>query len=201
MQYPDSFSMNTPTTPQQKPPKKRALAVALIALAVLIIACSALLIFRPKNCFDAEDYTDLVALAQNFENGEGAALYNVLPNQELFTQSVYFLNDTTEVNAEFTDDTASFFQKLGAYYKDRQETAPISITLESNYLTINSPETATQRLQVVKDNLVKAGISEPSITVKEPMAVELDEDSAYEDDVIDGMPVGIRITPIPRCET
>ena len=194
------FGAGAVSQPQPQRPKKRLLVIALIVLAVVVIGFAAALIFLPKSCFDTDSYKDLVSLAQDFESGEGVDASAITQDQELFTQSIYFQDATATINPELSDDAPSLLQKLGTYYKDHQTTAPISITIESSYQAGTSPEIAKQRIKTIKDSLVRAGVAESSVTAQDPVAVVLDEDSLYDDDVIDGMPVGVRVTPVSRCE-
>ncbi len=185
------------TQPAPQPPKRRRKLLIIIG-AILVVGILTL-IFVPKACFTTEKYSDLVSLAQNFDGGEGLTLSDVTQNQELFTQSVYFKNMTTTVDPELSNDTTELYQKLGEYYKNNQAAAPISITLEIDYVAGNSPDAPKQQMNAVKDSLVKSGVDPASIQIKEPNAVTLDGDSLFDDDMIDGMPVGVRVTPVSRC--
>ncbi len=188
-------------SPSNKP-KKRGLVIALIVLVVAAVVAGAAYILWPKSCFDAESYQDLVALAQNYEGGDGIDLDSVVMNSDLFTQSIYFKDGSADVNTELSDDAPDFFTKLGAYYPAHQSAAPISIGINSSYLAGTSSAVVKQRMSKVKDSLVAAGVAESSIAVHEPLVVEMDADDEglYDDDMIDGMPVGVSIIPLSRCE-
>lgn len=175
--------------------------IAVIALAIVVILVFVALIFWPKNCFEADNYEDLVAIAQGLDGGNGLELSSVSQDKALFVQSVYFENESTAIDPELSaTDPTEVFKKLGAYSKEYQDDAPIGITLESSYQEGTSSELSKQRMNAVKDKLVEAGVAESSITIKASEAVAIDEDSQYDDDVIDGMPVGITITPVSRCK-
>lgn len=187
-----------PASPQQTPGFRKMIAV--IVLAVVVILAFVALVFWPKNCFRVDSYKDLVAMAQGLDGGNGLELSSVTQNKPLFIQSVYFQTGGTAIDPELSStNPTEVFKKLGAYYKDHQETAPIHITLESGYQEGTLSDMAKLRMKVIKDNLVQAGVAKSVITVKDPVATTFDEDSEYDDDVIDGMPVGIQVTPVPRC--
>lgn len=198
-----AIDFDNPESPNPKQPKnRRGILIAIIAVVVIVatISGAALLLVTPRNCFEANNYTDLVILAQDLESGDGLVLSDVSQYQELFTQSVYFVGDTAEIDLENSDEAPKLFEALGIYTKDHQEKAPIAITIESNYFAGSSAEIAQQRLSAIKDKLVKAGVDASAIVAKEPAAITIDEDSMYDEDVIDGMPVGILVTPVSRCE-
>lgn len=186
--------------PQPNPPKMKRAVIVLIAVVIAaIVGCLAFL-FWPKSCFDPNSYKALIALAQDFEGGEGLEVADVAQDEELFTQSIYFKDQSTDVDLEVSDDPTELFQKLGTYYKEHQTTAPISLTVESSYPVGTFSDIAKQRIAAVKNGLVKAGVAELSVTAKDPTAITIDEDSQFDDDLVDGIPAGVRITPVSRCQ-
>lgn len=189
-----------PGKPTPRAPRKRRLIVALIVIAVVFAIVSAALILRPKTCFTKDSYRDLVALAQNFDGGYGVSLSDVSQNQDLLVQSIYFKDATTSINSEISPDADNIFKMIGTYYKSHQATAPITITLGSDYEEATTPQgVASQRIKTIRDSLVKAGVAETAIVIKAPVAATTDEESHYDEDVIDGMPASIRITPVSHC--
>ena len=187
----------------RQPHDRRKIIIIIVALVVIvstIIGVVALLLL-PKNCFETGNYIELTTLAQDFEGGDGIVLSDVVQGQELFTQSVYFIGETTDIDGDNSSDTTEFFKALGDYAKKHQDAGPINITLESSYVSGSSPDLAQKRADVIKETLIKAGVDASMISTPSPTLVTPNEDSVYDDDIIDGMPVGIRVTPVSRCES
>lgn len=183
------------------PPRKRRVVIALIAVVIVAIIAGAVYILWPKSCFVVDDYQPLVAMAQDFEDGYGADLSDVEAGQVLFSQSVYFTEGTADIDDEMTNDLDDFYKQLAAYYVNHQGSAPVSIAISGEYIAGTSSDETKLRMQKIKAGLVDAGLPESTLRVVDPSAIVVDEDSENDDDIVDGLPVTVTITPISRCDS
>lgn len=188
-------------TPQPEPPKKPIwliLCVSIVTLTVAGLVAALFMITRSTpavSCFSASNYDDLLTTVNVYSDSE-VQQKDIAPQQLLFAETLYFTAGTTSFDIERTDSNpAELIQSLGAYQQQHTLTAPIVVQVETSYAAVSDLALTKQRLAQVKDLLVKAGFDESAIISKEPTLLQLTDESAIDDDVIDGIPVTISIAP------
>lgn len=193
----------TPAEPNHSPesPKRRIGIWVLVALLVAGIFAALAFLFWPASCFDTSAYKPLLSVAEQFEGNEGIDEYDVVQNESLFMQSIYFNDSSIEVNTELSDNPEGFYAKLADYYRRHNDTAPVKLVVQSSYQAGTFSDIAKQRVTAVKQKLLAAGVAASAITAEEPIAIAADDDLQYEDDFEDGLPVGVSVVPVSRCET
>ena len=190
---------NLPASTLAMSPPRRSkwpfvIAILVGLASVGLVALSFFGQVKSQNCLRTDSYSDLLAVIEpiNYDNAE---LSDLTTQEPFFAYDVYFLTGTANIDTNISEDASTFLQSLGTYYRDKNTTAPITLTLETNRLTSDYPTLAAERLETVKKQLIDAGVDTSAITVKEPVLKELSDESANDDNVVDGMPVTISIIP------
>lgn len=209
----------TPPAPQKQPKRKAARIIIALVVLLLLVSSVVLVIVSGKDspfsnktttaeCFEPATYGYLLKTI-NDATGESLVLADIVSDEPLYLQEVYFQPDSTDFNTAIVGDPLELLEAIGAYYKKNHKDVPFTIHLEPYYPGTDT-ELANRRIDVVKQILIKAGVSEDAIKLVTPVDEPADDESSegitleeaeeneeITDYDIDGIPVSVAIFPTP----
>jgi hypothetical protein len=110
-----------------------------------------------SGCLNKSDYKDLTGTTPaELDVGNG-----------FYTYAIEFDGTSTSYSTDNSPSAPDIIKNIGSFYQSHKHKS-ILITLSSINSNSTGAETATERLQQIKDGLVANGVSESAITVDEP---------------------------------
>jgi len=184
-------------------PQKKSRRWLIIIGLILVAACGVIGFFlfsSPSNsCFNAKSYQGLIDIITPID-ADDTTLADIQAKQLLYTYTVYFSQSTSNFDSERSpSNPADFLKSIGAYYQEHHSTAPFTVQLSTNYTTTDSLNLAVERVNKVKSTLQQAGLDTAVITTNQPTLTLLNDETIEDDDIADGVPILVNITPISKC--
>lgn len=186
------------------PPKKSKRLLIIIISIILLLSCILVgyaIFVAPSsnNCLSASNYRGLLDSIKTV-NSDVIDETAIQPQQLLYTQPVYFQQRTTDFDTEKLEDVVDFLESVGIFYQEQHTTAPFTVQIDTSYLSVDTLKLAQERVARIKDILVQAGQDASSISTPPPTMIQLNDESAEDDDIQDNPPVFVSITPTMRCQ-
>ncbi|HEY1085147.1 MAG TPA: hypothetical protein VGE34_00290 [Candidatus Saccharimonadales bacterium] len=179
-----------------KPPEKSASKswkiIIIIVVSIVILGAGAFVLYQlagkstAMRCLNNSDYAEFT----------GVKTDEPISSREIFyAESVAFAPGSASLDDDSASKTHEFLEKIGAFYQKHSEEISMKITIDSDYIDLQPAQPAKDRITLLKQELVKAGVSETAIASNEPKAISIESDSPQAD-----APTLISITSESTCK-
>lgn len=188
--------------PEPQPPRRntKLIFLAIItALFVIIAAGIVLMSSQPKTsheltCAQNSGYQKLAETLRPF-NADDTDVATMSSQEVFYTEFVYYkANSSRYADNDTQLETQNLVTALGSYYKQYGAEAPISISLQSNFVTGTPTDINQQRTTTLKEALTRAGLPTEKITIHTPREIQNSDDNA-----LDASTATISVTPSLTC--
>lgn len=172
------------TTPE--PPKKSrkvllvVIAGSIVLVAVAVGVVSALFGSSALSCLDASDYKTL----------SGTDVSEVsTPPDEFYSNYMSFKSGSTEYDlaADTNQHGKGFLQSVANFYTSNKTKKSILISIHATYFSESSSALAASQSQMVKSELMQAGVPSSAITTSSPVYIEPEGDTATQTEIVVGI--------------
>ncbi len=191
-----------PATTSAPPPASHRKLLLLIVAGVILVTgiVVAFLLTRPKSCFVASNYRELVTLVGSVSEDATPLDTDIVQDEPLYVHPVYFTTTGTQFDVDAADDPTVFLQSIGSYSKTHQTSAPVSLKVNGMYTSADSKSLVEARVNHVRDTIVQsAGSAPPLIEATSTLTVPDTDEPSDEEDFANGQQIFVTITPISRC--
>lgn len=193
---------SVPATASTPPPTSHRKLLLLIVTGVILVTgiVVAFLLTRPKSCFVASNYRDLVTLVGPVSEDATPLDTDIVQDEPLYVHPIYFTTTGTQFDLDAADDPTVFLQSIGSYSKTHQTSAPVSLKVNGMYTSADSKSLVEARVNHVRDIIAQsAGSTPPLIEATSALKIPDTDEPSDEEDFANGQQIFVTITPISRC--
>lgn len=193
-------SIAGPTATSPKKSKRFLIICSTLFILVCIFVGFMLFSSQSTSCFNANNYQGLIDIIKPVDDDD-IQVTDAQPQQPLYTYTAYFFQGTSDFDSEKSpENPTDFLQSVGSYYQKQHVSSPFSVQISTSYVAGDSLDLAQKRVNHVQSILQQAGLDISVISTPQPTLIPLTDETKDDDDVVDGTPVLIGITPTSRCE-